>query len=189
MVFKNFGRKEQSSSTSKNAKYRILIDLDKDSLKKLIDLGYVKKETKFSYLGDLSTQSQIGKVPELSDLFKTEDLLPNIFDEWWKKFLTLISEDLIKSFDFLQDSKLEIPAQLSISLNDYLEDGSNEVYLATGRASDGKPAFLIIVKSAIEKSKIKCEIPINTDKWTDTDIQEWPNVGDSNAKLWKASKS
>ena len=172
-----------------NAKYRILIDLDKDNLKKLIDLGYVKKETKFSYLDDLSTQTQIGKVPELSDLFKMQDVLLNIFDEWWKKFLILVSEDLIKSFDFLQDSKLEIPPELPNSLNDYLKDSENEVYLATGRSSDGKPAFLVIVKSIKGDLNIKCELPINTEKWSDTDIQEWPNIEDSNAKLWKASKS
>jgi hypothetical protein len=79
------------------------------------------------------------------------------FDEWWKKFLILVSEDLIKSFDFLQDSKLEIPPELPNSLNDYLKDSENEVYLATGRSSDGKPAFLVIVKSIKGELNIKCD--------------------------------
>ena len=155
--------------------------------RKIVREGRIDKDTKVRRKSD-HTWINAGDIEELSIYFEekraasTEDSKEFILDS-----IQRITGEVQSSLDALFREKVEIPEQLYETLNDYLDKGTGEVALSMGKVNE-QPAFIVITISQNQEPEIVAEIEIDTSNWRERSIQEWPQTGSKQAKIWQITR-
>lgn len=175
-----FNREEKSKSIG----YKVILEnLTEKEWEQLVRRKMVNLDTKVSQEGYKNGWITVGNIPQLSIYFRRNiadslnsfsDAIKSVFNEVENFFQTIVGEKLI------------IPKQLYQTLEDYLNEGTDEVALTIGKDNDGQPIFIVLLLSKDQPPILKNQIPIDIDtsQWSSQSIRNWPETGSKKAKIW-----
>ncbi|WP_414517275.1 hypothetical protein [Nostoc sp. PCC 9305] len=179
-----FNRQEKSKSIG----YKVILEqLTEKEWKQLVSRNLINADTKVCQEGTETRWISAGNVPQLSNYFSNINLVDtlNLFSDALKSIFNEL-EDFAQS---IVGEKLIIPEQLYETLEDSLNQGTDEVALTIGKVND-QPTFIVLLISKKQPPTVKDEIPIDIDtrKWSSESIRNWPETGSKKAKVWNIKR-
>ncbi|MBD2437092.1 hypothetical protein [Nostoc sp. FACHB-110] len=168
--------------------YKVILEqLTVKEWKQLISKNLISIDTKVCQEGSDTRWTSAGKIPKLSNYFRKINILDSLNS--FSDAIKSIFNELDEFCQTLVGEKLIIPNQLYETLEDYLNEDTDDVALTIGKVN-GQPVFIVLLISKGQPPIIKEEIPIDIDtsQWSNQSIRNWPETGSRKAKVWNIKR-